>query len=340
MTDKKTPQRLDVAGAIYYVDLKSSGQRSLFTDRPSFEFFVDSLIKLHSETGSQTLAYCLLQNQIHLILHSGPEGIIETTRWLTQNFSNFYNEQNNRNGSVFQKQTSCTLIEPSQYLLPAIKQIHYLPVTMGLVAEPSIYPWLSHKHYLENHAVNSWFNNDLLLNIIGHQRSNRSKRYEHSMRLPPVTELDLSKGNNANVQAFASNTYIEKLLSKSSPEKKHTPSLEWLRENICLEYTVDEKELTLWRRHRLTGEIKGAIAALAVTFNSADIQTVAEFLNEDPELLENSVRSLANQRQMFLHNLQLKLQSKLNTAMTQSHNINDLDSSGSSASTSFSVIDS
>lgn len=340
MTEKNSKQRIDTDNAIYYIELKSTGHRSLFTAQSSFVYFTELLPKLHQENGTQTLAYCLLQERIHLILRSGSSGIAKVCDSLVQDYTQHYNEQNNRNGSVFQKQRSCTLLEPAQLLSGAIKQIHYLPVSAGLVAVPSIYPWTSHSYYIDNSNTDDWFDKDTLLNFIGHQRSNRVRRYEQATSLTPSSELNLAEGNNERYFALASDAYIEKILNKNQVKKSSTPTLQWLQEQICGEYNIDERDLKLWRRHRLTGEIKGVIAAMAIVFEIADVNEVAIFLDDDSELLENGIRTLSCQRQMFLHNIQLKLQSKLNTAMTHSHNINERDNSGSNASTSCSVMDS
>jgi hypothetical protein len=340
MTETISKQRIDIAHAIYYIELKSSGSCSLFTDQSSFIYFTDLLPKLYQENGTQTLAYCLLQERIYLILRCGNNEIAQTCDHLLKDYTQYYNEQNNRSGSVFQKQRCCTLLEPAYFLSDAIKQIHYLPVSMGLVALPSIYPWSSHKHYTNESNTDDWFDKDTLLNLIGHQRSNRVRRYEQVTSQPPTCELDLAEGNNELYFALASDAYIEKILNKNQVQPHTAPTLQWLQEQICGEYNIDEKDLKLWRRHRLTGEVKGVIAAMAITFEIADINEVAVFLNDDSELLENGIRSLSCQRQIFLYKIQLKLQSKLNTPMTHNQNINVRDNNGNNASTSCSVMDS
>lgn len=307
-------QRLDIANATYYLELKSNASRSLFTDRQSFLTFEELLPQLFAETGATTLGYCLLQESIHLVLCSGRDGIKADSQWLKQNYTKFYNEHHHRNGSVFTNHNYSLLIEPGRYLLPLMRQLHHLPVTAKLVASASIYPWSSHHNYMEDLQAD-WFASQTLLNITGHQRHSWLRRYEQAMSTQTDTDddelLDWHTGDHPKYRALASEAYLEKLLAAQDPKLYSAPTLEWLKQKVCEEFTLQPQDLELWRRHRLAGEVKATIAALAIQFEASDLQTAAKFLQEDEDILEGGIRALDTHRSLFLHNLQLHLQQQL-----------------------------
>jgi len=304
-------QRLDLPHALYYVELKSNGQRTLFPDRSLFGEFVQLLSKLQSDTGSKVLGYSLLQGSIHLVLEAGEQGIQFTAQTLEQQYTQIYNDFHARHGSVFHKYTPCVLLEPRQYLAPVIKQIHEFPVQQGLVATPDIYPWSSHNNYTGNHPL-TWLYTSRLLNQLSQQRASKIRRYELFMRAESHGNLELAQGNHATYRALASTDYIDKLLTTDpQPDKPLVPTLDWLQEQVCAEFQLSPHDLRLWRRHRLNREIKAIITLQAQAFGTATVADCAAVLQEPVELLENGVRTLQRKRQLFLHELEQRLRQRL-----------------------------
>jgi len=304
-------QRLDLPHALYYVELKSNGQRTLFPDRSLFGDFVQLLSQLQSDTGSQVLGYSLLQGSVHLVLEAGEQGIQATAQALEQSYTQVYNNFHDRHGSVFHKYTPCVLLEPRLYLAPVIKQIHEFAVQQGLVATPAIYPWSSHNSYTGSQPL-AWLNTSRLLNQLSQQRASKIRRYELFMRAESQSNLELAQGNHPTYRALASSGYIDKLLT-SEPEADTPliPTLDWLQEQICAEYQLSPSGLKLWRRHRINSEIKAIITLLAQVFASATLEDCAAALQEPVELLENGVRSLQSKRQLFLYELEQRLRQRL-----------------------------
>jgi len=304
-------QRLDLPHALYYVELKSNGQRTLFPDRSLFGEFIQLLSQLQSTTGSKVLCYSLLQSSVHLVLEAGNEGIQSSAQILEQQYTQIYNDFLDRHGSVFHKYTPCVLLEPRRYLAPVIKQIHVLAVQQGLVATSDIYPWSSHNGYTGSQPC-AWLDTSRLLNQLSQQRASKLRRYELFMKATNLTNLELAQGNHTTHRALASREYIDKLLSTApAPSTALVPTLAWLQEQVCSEYQLGSGELKLWRRHRLNREIKSVITLLAHTLGTATIEDCAAALQEPVELLENGGRLLESKRQLFLHELEQRLRHRL-----------------------------
>lgn len=328
-----TKQRLDIANALYYVELKSNGQRTLFPHRSLFGECLQLLSQLHNKTGSSIIGYCFLQSSIHLVLRAGNTsaeaelGAQDSAQTLALEYTKLYNQFHERHGSVFHKYIACVLLEPRIYLADVIKQLHRLPVEQGLVACPSIYPWSSHNGYTGEDSL-TWLDTETLLNQLSRQRASKVRRYELFMHATPPEELPLAQGNHEHYRALASDGYIEKLLNAPSQSPPIlTPTLAWLRDQVCEEYTLTPQDLALWRRHRLGSEVKSAITLLAQAFGSADASSCADFLQEDQDLLEYGMRSLEGKRQIYLHDMQQRLELRLIQQAEQDPSILQMDTS-------------
>jgi putative transposase len=304
-------QRLDLPNALYYVELKSNGQRTLFPERSLFAEFVQLLSQLKQDTDSTVLGYCLLQGSVHLVLEAGEQGIQPTAQALEQQYTNIYNDFHDRHGSVFHKYTPCVLLEPRHYLASVIKQIHELPVQQGLVANPAIYPWSSHNGYAGSQAL-PWLHTARLLNQLSQQRAKKNRRYELFMQAASQNTLELAQGNHPTYRALASDDYINKLLAiDSDPHSPLIPTLEWLQEQVCAEFQLNPNSLKLWRRHRFNREIKAIIVVLAQAFGTATLAECTTALDEPAELLENGVRTLHAKRELYVYELEQRLRQRL-----------------------------
>lgn len=334
------------ADTIHYLQFNSHGQRPLFAQRSDYRELLALFDQLHleqqkSNSALTTLAFCLLPHSIHWVIKT-PEAFARPIgQQLQQAYTHIYNQQQQRNGSLFHPHMVCQLVEPQRYLSDLVRQMHYLPVTEKLVADPSIYPWSSHSYYLNSQQISlDWFDTLPLFNRVARQRAHPLRRYSQYMAQPPRSMTLIQPGVDLqdpiasldNMQpcqtTLASETYktqIESMQQPTPPSGELT--LQMLIEEVCKAYGVSRKDLQLWRRHRLTHEVKSAISALALDMNLASLDDLSTELNTDSELLENGIRFLQGQKPMFLHGLALSLakQFKHSTSeLIDSHSIEDI----------------
>jgi REP-associated tyrosine transposase len=345
--------KISIVDTIHYLQFNSHGQRPLFAQRSDYRELLALFEQLHlehqkSDTTLTTLAFCLLPNSIHWVIKT-PEAFAKPIgQQLQQAYTSIYNQQQQRNGSLFHPHMVCQLVEPQRYLSELVRQIHYLPVTEKLVAAPSIYPWSSHSYYLNSQQVSlDWFETEPLFNRVARQRAHPLRRYSQYMAQPPATMALIQPGvdlqdpiasldnTHPHQTTLASETYktqIESMQQPTSPSGELT--LQALIGEVCGAYGVSRKDLQLWRRHRLTHEVKSAISALALDMNLASLDDLATELNTDKELLENGIRFLQGQKPMFLHGLALSLAKQFEqtaSKLIDSHHNEDINAVYSSA---------
>jgi len=206
---------LDIPGAYYYVELNSGARRKLFDSSEDYQSFMPLLAEMMHKHQSHTLAWCLLQNSIHLLVKAGPEGLTAAINSLKKTHTEQSNLRNSRSGSLFTTANNCTLIEPSDWLLPAVRHIHQLPLQHKLVPELSIYPWSSHENYRLAQGPN-WLAWENTLNKIAQQRAGRLARYENFMRSANPSSIDWINGSHTQFRALAEAKYVAQLLEKNA----------------------------------------------------------------------------------------------------------------------------
>ena len=315
----KTANRLDIAGATYYLKLQSQNQRSLFSKKQDYQTFLETLSTAARTEDIKILAYCLLSQSVQLVLNRSEQtNKVSAHRFaerLIKDYTEDYNQQHDRNGSVFTSGFACTLIEPATYLADAVALLHRLPVIQGLVAEANIYPWSSHNRYLEADTQHDdWFDPNPALNLITQQRSGRQRRYHNFIAQTTIKNVNWEEGNQPQYAALSCSHYLQKNLQKqlqqTSISSDNSLNLARLTRAVCREYEISPQDLLHQRRHRLVFEVRAQIARIAELWSLASREKTSQFLSCDLETLNNSMRSLCADTTTTCYQLEQKLARK------------------------------
>ena len=78
------------------------------------------------------LAYCLMGNQIHLLLKEGKESLEQVFKRIGGRFVYWYNVKYQRVGHLFQDSFKSERVDDEAYLLAVIRYIHQNPVKAGI----------------------------------------------------------------------------------------------------------------------------------------------------------------------------------------------------------------
>jgi len=313
---------IDIPGALYYLRLRGNGHSQLAASRADFAVLRQLLAHLVETTDAETrdsrlLGFCLFQDSLHILVRPGPQGILQLARWWVETHTQFLHRRARQQsaqypssqyqGPVYHKQVHAVLVDPNRYLLPLVQQLHWLPITEGLVATPSAYPRSSHRDYLQPDSP-SWLSHEEVFNQVGNHRASQMRRFEHFMANPCQEFLDWNRGRHPNYLALADDAYIQSLIADNAiPIPVGAIDLDGLTEWLCSEYELEEKDLLLWRQHRLGGEVQAMIGALAKDFQIATVAEVADYFRTDEDVLRSGIRALSTRRGMYLYRLQSKL---------------------------------
>lgn len=133
----------------YHVYNRGVNKGPIYFSDENYHFFSDRLEKYFKINTAWIIAYCLMPNHFHLLVHP----IIDNFgNQVMQPFSVSYtkaiNKRYNRIGPLFQGPYQAKLIDKESYLLHLSRYIHLNPVSAGLVSQPDHWEYSSYRDYI------------------------------------------------------------------------------------------------------------------------------------------------------------------------------------------------
>lgn len=139
--------RRESASDLYHVTARGAGRRRIFDDDADRKRFVSGLCELTTKDDIGLLAWCLMDNHIHLLAKTQVRSLSKGMHRLTTSYAHYFNGRHGHVGPVFQDRFDSLPIETDEHLLAAVRYIHLNPMDLG-IARPENYPWSSFREYL------------------------------------------------------------------------------------------------------------------------------------------------------------------------------------------------
>ena len=130
----------------YHVTMRGNGRQLLFTNDTERRAFLAVLSEEAAKASINVIAYCLMDNHVHLILEDQNEKLSVCMHGVAMRYAKGFNASTGHVGHVFQGRFSSAPIESDSYLLSAVRYVHDNPRHAG-VASVDDYPWSSFGAY-------------------------------------------------------------------------------------------------------------------------------------------------------------------------------------------------
>ena len=183
------PLRLEAEGAVYHVIARGNERKAIFRDNRDRERYLEGLARYRERFGFRILAYCLMDNHVHLALERGPVTLSRIMRSVQSTYSQWFNFRHGRVGHLFQGRYKALLVQKDRYLLALIRYIHENPVTARLVERPDQYPWSSDRAYRRGEGP-EWLDLDRVLAMFARRRRQSIAAYRRFMEIGQVVKGD------------------------------------------------------------------------------------------------------------------------------------------------------
>ncbi|MDZ4747734.1 MAG: transposase [Saprospiraceae bacterium] len=161
------------SGEIYHVYSRGNNRQRVFYDRENYLLFL-SKIRVYLSPQCDMLAYCLMPNHFHFLVHANKKSarVFRRTHILTNSsitpkpkmsmfskglqlllssYAKSINRRYTRSGSLFRQNTKWKKTSDEMfsldYSLSCFSYIHYNPVTAGLVNSPEDWEFSSYREY-------------------------------------------------------------------------------------------------------------------------------------------------------------------------------------------------
>ena len=135
----------------------------VFVDDESRVDFGRLLAENAQRFGVEVLAYCLMDNHYHLVVHCPQAALSASMQRLSSMFTRHLNDRVGRDGPVFRGRFTSRTITSSQYLASAVRYVHRNPLDLPAVDSVDGYRWSSHRPYLGYRRAQPWLRTDVVL---------------------------------------------------------------------------------------------------------------------------------------------------------------------------------
>ena len=147
----------------YHVILRGNGRQRLFEDDADRRAFLELLSRQVVDRGVEVIAWCLMDNHVHLVLCDGDGRLSEAIGALAMRYAQRFNARSGHIGHVFQERFKSVPIESEPYLLEAVRYVHNNPQKAG-ICEARDYPWSSFGEYVGSPSLT---NTSVILDLLG-----------------------------------------------------------------------------------------------------------------------------------------------------------------------------
>lgn len=132
---------------IYHIIIRGSGKQIIFEDDDDRRLFLRLANKYIKELEGEALAWILMSNHVHMILHMKLEAIATLMCKMGATYFVNFNKKTGRTGYVLQDRFHSEPINTDGYLMTCVRYVHQNIEKAG-VCEMENYPWSSYGSYL------------------------------------------------------------------------------------------------------------------------------------------------------------------------------------------------
>lgn len=146
--------RKDYSSAYFHVIIQGYEKQYIFGKDSFKEKFLNLLFQEISKFQVTLLAYCIMGNHAHLLLHT--ESTVQMSMLMknvNSKFATYYNKVNKRVGYVFRDRFKSEPIINQRYLYTCLSYIHRNPVKAQIVRNMDEYRYSSYSNFLNKNGI-------------------------------------------------------------------------------------------------------------------------------------------------------------------------------------------
>lgn len=267
------PLRIEFAGALYHVTSRGDRRESIFVDDEDRRALLSVVAQGLERFDAQMLAYCLMGNHYHFVLHTRGANLSLLMRHINGVYSQRFNRRHGLVGHLLQGRFKAILVDRDAYLLAVCRYVELNPVRAGMVDAPVDWAWSSYRSHVGLQVGPDWLDTAGLHGyLLGHD----TETPEHARRAGEMYARWVAAGRNVqlwegalNQQVFLGDKhFVERMqalmtsnnrVSRTIPLRQRSAPkalAAWLRE-------CGSREEALWMAHSRSGLSMIAMTAMA-----------------------------------------------------------------------------
>lgn len=150
------PLRIELPDAIYHVTARGNRREAIFVDDEDRQRFLAILAQTLDRFQATVVAYCLMDNHYHLVLHTQQPNLSALMRRFNGMVTQSYNRRHHKVAHLFQGRFKAILVDQDAYLLALCRYVELNPVRAGMVDQAKDWPWSSYRANVGSAPIPAW----------------------------------------------------------------------------------------------------------------------------------------------------------------------------------------
>ena len=142
------PLRIEFPGALYHVTSRGDRREDIFFDDTDRAALLNVVAQSMARFDAQVLAYCLMGNHYHLVLHTRRANLSALMRHVNGVYTQAFNRRHRKVGHLYQGRFKAILVDREAYLLEVCRYVELNPVRAGMVSTPQDWAWSSYRAHV------------------------------------------------------------------------------------------------------------------------------------------------------------------------------------------------
>lgn len=178
------PLRVLIPGGNHHITARGNDKQALFVDDGDRRTFLRVLSDACSRHGAVVLAFCLMDNHVHLIVQDRRTKLSQILQQLNGSYAQRFNRRHGRTGHVFEGRFWNSPLQSDDYLVVATEYVHRNPLEAGMVVDLAAYPWSSYPVYLGDRRAMKMLDVGPVLSLYNGDRAQLRRATETNRRQP------------------------------------------------------------------------------------------------------------------------------------------------------------
>ena len=179
---------------IYHIIIKGIDESTIFYDDEDRNVFLNKLKVTKKKFKYKILAYCLMNNHVHLVISIENENLSKGIQSLIIRYASYFNRKYDRKGPFVQNRFNSKKVESQRYFLEVCRYVHRNPEKAG-IEKTDKYKWSSYREYIGKEKI---IDRRFLMHYLGNDINN-------------FTEYTTKKESKQEVNRLAEFEMIRKL---------------------------------------------------------------------------------------------------------------------------------
>jgi len=160
--------------------LRGVNRQRIFEESADYQQFLYYLLDIKNSSGFKLLAYCLMNNHVHLLIKEDSGSLSLIFKNLGTRYASWFNKKYDRCGHLFQDRFKSIPVESDAYFIQVLIYIYQNPVKDGFCAQSQDYRWSSRKLLGTGRIIDE----NELFSIVPCSSILEKELFEHVVELP------------------------------------------------------------------------------------------------------------------------------------------------------------